>query len=231
MAQLSSLRLWNCPSDCSVTKSLIKGIEKSYFRSTSVHFCEGKDLSACIAKCYTMVSRASEYLEPGLPPGPALTQESTQWVLKEELLNGQMDGLPKREPSPSRNFQGDISHNCNSLGQFFFFLSQIAGYGRIDSESHLLLTKIHAYSARQNCLDLAYSALLLPTLSPAHSLVLLTLYFILQVSAELRGQCHVLLKTGKMSINPGQRQWSTSEGCWPSPGCHLPKVKSPIGTN
>lgn len=230
MAQLSSLRLWNCPSDCSVTKSLIKGIENSYFRSTSVLFCEGKDLSACIAKCYTMVSRASEYLEPGLPPGPALTQENTQWVLEEELLNGQMDGLPKREPSPSRNFQGDISHQLQFSGAVFVTDSWIWSYrlrkSPLAHKDPCIFCK--AKLPRPGLLPLAPPHFLIV---PAHSLVLLTLYFILQVSAELRGQCHVLLKTGKMSINPGQRQWSTSEGCWPSPGCRLPKVKSPIGTN
>lgn len=54
------------------------------------------------------------------------------------MLNGQMDGLLKTEPSPSRNSQGDISHQLQFSGAV---LSQIAGYGRVRSEKSPLALK------------------------------------------------------------------------------------------
>lgn len=130
-------------------------------------------------------------------PGPTLTQQSTQCVLEEDLLNGQMDDLPQRQPSPSRNSQGDISHQLQFSGAVFVTDSWIWSYtlrkSPLAHKGPCIFCK--AKLPRSGLLP----PLLLPTswLSLDHSLVLLTLYFILQVSAELRGQYHVLLKTRK----------------------------------
>lgn len=144
-------------------------------------FCVGKDLSACTAKCCTTESRSSDHWEPELPPGPNLTQESTQWVLGKGLLKEQMNGPSKESLLIPEIPRVTFHTNCNSpLGQFCIRELDVAIFSKraacpTQSLMHILQDKI-AWAA-WNALH-----------APAHFLTVshsppgtFDLYFILQV--------------------------------------------------